>query len=157
MSWVRARDELLMQLQIVKVSVAPPEAVLFDGQEVGASLKDGLGMGIMAGTPGSWSVLLHLRRTRKPLARIMMSLHVVWRMASNRWGLDGAKLLCRRKSKNPEWRRLWEQSQWRQDYHKLNICWTKYPAWLVIFVPENCSWSKAKHQLVIKVRQCWGL
>ena len=35
MSWVRARDELLMQLQIVKVSVAPPEAVLFDGQEVG--------------------------------------------------------------------------------------------------------------------------
>ena len=39
-------DESLMRLQIVKDSVAPPEAMLFNGHEVGAGLKGGLG-----GTP----------------------------------------------------------------------------------------------------------
>ena len=61
-----------------------------------------------------------------------MSLRMVWRLASKCWGLDGAK--------------FWEQSLWSQDYHKLSICWTKYPAWLVFFVTENGAWSKAKRR-----------
>ena len=49
------RGESLMRLQIVKDNVAPPEAVLFDGHEVGAGLKGGLGGDPAKGMQGEGS------------------------------------------------------------------------------------------------------